>query len=207
MSYVKICGVCCERDVELVVEAGASAIGFNLWPSSPRFVDEALAAKLIAAAGRRVETVVVTVDHPQPHRLRQRLDADWVQLHGDEERSVLMQRGAFKAVGLTHDAELGEIRPFFGERLLVDARDTTLRGGTGRPAPRARAAQLAAQCRLILAGGLDPDNVATAIDEVRPWGVDTASGVESAPGIKDRERLFAFVAAARDGFRRLSTEP
>ena len=80
---------------------------------------------------------------------------------------------------------------------LLDAHDPVRRGGTGRPVPWEQAAAIARTCRLVLAGGLTPDNVAEAIAAVRPYGVDVSSGVETAPGVKDPDKLARFVASAR----------
>ncbi|MEL6338414.1 MAG: phosphoribosylanthranilate isomerase [Myxococcota bacterium] len=199
MSYIKICGVRSTTDLEWVIEAGASAVGLNVWPSSPRALPENEAAVLIAQARGRIETVLVVVDHPEPERLRVRLGADWVQLHGDEAPGTVGAR-SYKAVGVADKADLKRALSFPGERLLVDAKDPIRRGGTGRRVNASIVDAIAQKRPMILAGGLRPENVAEAIAEVKPWGVDTASGVERSPGIKDQEKVRAFVRAAREAF-------
>ncbi len=200
MSFIKICGVTRQEDLDAVIAAGATAVGFNLWPRSPRAVAEARARELCERARGRIETVLVVVDHPGPDALRMRVGADWLQLHGDEPPEAVGDR-AFKAIGLAGRTDVARASAFPGDRILVDARDPTLRGGTGREAPRELARTLARRRRTILAGGLGPENVASAIAAVSPWGVDTASGVEFAPGVKDPDRIAAFVNAAREAFQ------
>ncbi|MEM6733086.1 MAG: phosphoribosylanthranilate isomerase [Myxococcota bacterium] len=199
MSFVKVCGITRLSDLEAVIDAGADAVGINIWPGSPRSVGESDAAELVRAARGRIETVLVVVDHSQPHRLREQIGADWVQLHGDEP-SELVSGASFKAIGIAGEADVALALGMPGERLLVDARDPVRRGGTGERAPTALAREIAAARRTILAGGLRPDNVEEAIRAVRPWGVDTASGVESAPGEKDRRAVETFVRAAKHAF-------
>lgn len=199
MSYVKVCGVTRPDDLEVVIAAGASAVGFNIWPGSPRHVDEDRARELCAQATGRIETVLVVVDHRAPEDVRAAVGADWVQLHGDEPPAALDSR-SFKALGLGGPEDFGLARRYPGGRLLVDARDPVRRGGTGHRARWDLAAELAGERRLVLAGGLTPKNVAEAVRTVRPWGVDTASGVEIRPGVKDPEAVRAFVAGAMSAF-------
>lgn len=200
MSFIKICGITREEDLEAVVASGATAVGLNLWPRSPRAIDETRARRLCELARGRVETVLVVVDHPDPYGLRQRVGADWIQLHGDEGPEAVAP-GAFKAIGLAESGDVLRARAFPGDRILVDAQNRELRGGTGRTPPQALAREVARTRRTILAGGLRPENVAEAIARVGPWGVDTASGVEVAPGIKDREKIESFVIAAQAAFQ------
>lgn len=199
MSYIKICGITRAEDLEQVIAAGASAVGFNLWPASPRCIDEKAARTLCELARGRIETVLVVVDHRDVVGLRDRVGADWVQLHGDEAPESVVD-GSFKALGLGREQDLAAARRFFGSRLLVDARDPVRRGGTGHRARWDLAATLAAERRLILAGGLKPSNVAEAVRTVSPWGVDTASGVEIRPGVKDPDAVRAFVRGAMSAF-------
>jgi phosphoribosylanthranilate isomerase len=125
---------------------------------------------------------------------------DVVQLHGDESPADYTEVGAalLKAVALDTDHQI-EAAAVWPEDVhaLIDAADTVRRGGTGRQANWARAGQLAQRRPVVLAGGLDAANVADAVSAVRPWAVDVSSGVESAPGVKDRVRLVEFVAAVR----------
>jgi phosphoribosylanthranilate isomerase len=148
-----------------------------------------------------LEQVVRTLDY---------CGLDLAQLHGEETPELLaaLPGRAFKALRPRDAAEaanqaatFARFGPAGGPDLLVDAYHPTLRGGVGQTSDWSLAASLAAQHHLLLAGGLTPDNVAQAIAQVQPWGVDVASGVEAVPGRKDHDRVRAFIAAARDGKR------
>jgi phosphoribosylanthranilate isomerase len=202
MRYVKICGVTCEEDVEVVCAAGASAVGINLVAESPRCVEPARARALILAVAGRVETVAVVRAAPagELRRLREALAVDWLQVH-DELGSALPRElsACFCAVRIGDAADVEVARDVPGERLLVDAKVTGALGGTGRTFDWSLVAGLARSRRLVLAGGLHPGNVSEAVAVVAPWGVDVASGVERAgePRRKDADRVTAFVRAAR----------
>lgn len=133
-------------------------------------------------------------------------DLDLAQLHGEEPPELLaaLPGRAYRALRPQSEGEaaqqaaaFGRFGPAYGPRLLVDAWHPSLRGGSGQTGDWALAAGLAAQYPLLLAGGLTPDNVAAAISQVHPWGVDVAGGVEAAPGRKDHARLRAFINAVR----------
>lgn len=204
--FVKICGITRIEDADAAVEAGANAVGFVFWPKSPRFVDPFRARAIAAALPPFVTAVGLFVNQPAEYvngvASLVRLGA--VQLHGDEtpQDGARIQRPIIKACGLTAEdaAEGGNHQPSAAAAvtlwprsvtLLLDAHDPDKRGGTGRTIDWNGAARIAASRRTILAGGLTPDNVADAIARVRPFGVDVSSGVERAPGIKDRAKLRA----------------
>jgi phosphoribosylanthranilate isomerase len=199
--YVKICGVTRVEDAEACVRAGADAVGLNLVPGSPRCLERAAARRLADALRGRVEVIAVTADLDEAalRALWRELGCDRLQLHGHEPPALVeaLAPMAFKAVRIGDDADVGAAAAFGGAPLLVDARHGAMLGGTGRRVDVTLVAPLARRRQVLLAGGLTPDNVAEAIAAVRPWGVDTASGVEAAPGIKDASRIGAFVAAAR----------
>lgn len=202
--YVKICGITRLEDALLCVEAGASAIGLNFVPTSKRRVDESVARAIVEAVTGKIETVGVVADLPAAEMLRLRAEVglDWLQLHGNEPEAVLVEMlpRAFKAVriGDAEEARLAEALP--GDRLLADAKaEGGELGGTGAHLDWFLVRRLAEDRVLILAGGLTPATVAQAVQLVRPWGVDVASGVESAPGIKDPDKVRAFIEAARGG--------
>ena len=195
---VKICGITRLEDAEAAVALGAGALGFVFWPKSPRYVDPERARAIVAALPPFIATVGVFVD--QPPRLvngvAARVGLSAVQLHGDEPVDVLeaIDRPVVKALGLsqsmrTEDAEAWPARV----RLLIDAHDPDRRGGTGQTVDWDRAAAIARRRPVLLAGGLQADNVAGAIRTVRPFGIDVSSGVESSPGVKDHARLRALV--------------
>jgi phosphoribosylanthranilate isomerase len=202
--WLKICGVTCVEDALLAQEQGADAIGLNFVPWSKRRIDEATAQQIADAVRGLVELVAVVADEP-PERLLElsaSVGFDWLQLHGNESPSdVSRWPRAFKAVGIESAADVARAASFPGERLLLDAKSQGL-GGSGIRFDWSLARGLAASRRLILAGGLDPDNVIEAIRSVRPWGLDVASGVERAGDArrKDPERVARFIAEARAGY-------
>lgn len=206
-GWVKVCGVTTAGDAAMVAKAGADAIGFNLWPRSPRYVTLETAGRLAALVRGRLEVVLVTVDLDPAdlRRARAAVEPDWLQLHGHEPDAVVeaLQPRVFRALGLAGEGDVATALRVPGERVLVDARDDRLRGGTGRTAPWQLAGRVCAARPTVLAGGLGPENVAEAIRTCRPFGVDAASRLEIEPGIKDAERVRRYVAAARAAFDEL----
>jgi phosphoribosylanthranilate isomerase len=204
---VKICGITRLEDAEAAVEAGAGAIGFIFWPSSPRFIDPHRARTIAAALPPFVTAVGVFVNQPLAYvkGVASLVALGAVQLHGDEtpEYAAAVSRPVMKAVSVGRDqARVWPSRV----RLLLDVHDPLARGGTGRTIDWAAAADLSARREVLLAGGLTPDNVADAVARVRPFGIDVSSGVERAPGIKDHERLRALFEAVHDSGH-LTTRP
>lgn len=206
--WVKICGITTVADAELAVAAGADAIGINLWPGSPRCVDEATAARIAAAVRGQVLRVSVTVDVPVPElrALWSRLQLDWLQLHGHEPDAWVADLApyAYRAVGLGDAADVARALAVPGDWVLVDARDAVRLGGTGHTPPEALAAQVCQRRRTLLAGGLGPENVARAVTRLRPAGVDATSRLEAALGRKDPHKVRDFVQAARAAFNQIS---
>jgi phosphoribosylanthranilate isomerase len=196
MTAVKICGVTRLDDAEAASTAGADFVGFVLWATSPRAATIDRVREIVAKLPGGVTPVGVFVD-PALDDLKAAEDAGlrMAQIHGAppaELRGVSIP--IMRAVHLSTDG----IEPNVPDELvLLDAHDPERHGGTGRTIDWRRASLIARRRRIILAGGLTPANVRRAIEEVRPYGVDVASGVESAPGIKDHELLRAFIAAVR----------
>lgn len=204
--WIKICGITTTEDAERVVLAGADAIGVNLVPSSKRYVDEATVRRVIAAVGGRVEVIAVVANAAPPElfALRERLGLDALQLHGSEPPALLAQLlpNAYQAVRIATADDVTAARAYGGERLLVDAKVQGELGGTGRTFDWALVRDLARDRSLIVAGGLTPENVGSAVLAVKPYGVDTASGVEGAdPRRKDPAKITRFVDAARAAAR------
>lgn len=203
MTKVKICGIRFFDDGLNAIAAGADYLGFNFYAKSLRFVEPEVCKKIIAllrAQFPQVKYVGVFVNSETDYikEIKQFCGLDLLQLHGDETPETLLQLGscAYKAFrGIPEHLEefIQIVEPAF----LLDAASNTAYGGTGRQADWFMAARLAEQHNLFLAGGLTAENVAEAIRQVRPWGVDAASGVESAPGIKDAAKMKAFVHAVR----------
>lgn len=193
MTFVKFCGMTRAADVARACELGVSAVGFVLWPKSPRFVPNDRLTALVRGLPADVTAVGVLVD-PSADDLAQALDAGVhvVQVHGTMQAAARVE--TWIAAHLETDMS---VIPE-GHTVVLDAHDPVRHGGTGRTIDWRRAATVAARRRVLLAGGLTPENVGTAIREVRPYGVDVASGIEEAPGIKSARAMEAFVAAVRE---------
>ena len=201
--FIKICGITRREDALAAVECGASAVGFVFWSESPRYIDPERAREIVEALPARVTTVGVFVNQSAAdvNAIADRVRLGAVQLHGDEDpgfaaemtRPVIKAINAIEAVRLDAAAVNGWPEQV---TLLVDADDAVLHGGTGKVANWPAAAGLARKRRVLLAGGLTPENVGQAIAEVQPFGLDVSSGVESAPGVKDHQRLKALFEAA-----------
>ena len=200
MTEIKVCGLTRPADADRCAELGVDVIGLNFWPGTPRCIDIDRARAILERWPKAA--VAVFVD-PAPERVAEVREATgirWVQLHGEESPSFLasLQPHAYKAVGVADASDIARARRFGGEHLLLDARVAgAMPGGTGQGFDWALAEAVARERRLTLAGGLNPENVGDAIVRVRPFRVDVASGVESAPGLKSAARLEAFVAAVR----------
>jgi phosphoribosylanthranilate isomerase len=192
--FVKICGITRLEDALAAVDAGANAIGFVFWPKSPRFVDPYRARAIAASLPPLVATVGVFVNQPADYvnGVASLVGLSAVQLHGDETAAFAagIRRPVLKAIALGNGTDLAAPDEWPARfTLLLDVNDPDQRGGTGRTIDWARAAVVAAARRVVLAGGLTPENVGGAIDVVRPFGIDVSSGVEARPGVKDHGRL------------------
>ncbi|MET0342705.1 MAG: phosphoribosylanthranilate isomerase [Polyangiales bacterium] len=201
MVRVKVCGVTSLDDARACVEAGVDAIGLNFWAKSVRRCDERVARAIVDAYGGTTLMVGVFVDESELEiaRIRAEVGVACVQLHGDEPPE-LVQRflpHAYKALRVQDASVVEHARRFPGEYVLLDAYVKGMPGGTGATFDWKIARSIASERKLTLAGGLTADNVAEAVRAVRPYCVDTASGVESAPGVKDADMVRAFVQNAR----------
>ena len=201
MVEVKICGLTTVNDAVRCTEAGADALGLNFWPGSPRHVDVPTARAIVEACGDQATMVGVFVDFTldQVREILQETGTQWAQLHGDETPGLVAELlpHAYKAIGVKDGSAIELAREFPGEHLLLDASVPGMPGGTGRTFDWAIAASVAKERKLTLAGGLTPDNVADAVRAVRPFRVDVASGVESAPGRKAPDLVKRFIEAAK----------
>ena len=200
---VKVCGVTTAEQAVACVDLGADAIGVNFVSSSPRRVDEERARAIVEAVGARALVVAVVADMSLDalRGLVARTGVGCLQLCGDEpaEQLAALLPHAFKSVRVATASDVAAAEAMPGSYLLVDAKVPGSLGGTGHTFDWELVVGLARRRKLVLAGGLTPDNVAAAVTRVRPWCVDVASGVESAPGVKDLERVRAFLDAARGG--------
>ena len=201
MTRIKICGVTSDDQARACVEAGADAIGINFVASSARRVDEQAARAIVRAVQARALVVGVVANQTVEamRALRERVGVGCLQLHGDEGSKdvVDLLPHAYKAVRVADEADVSQADAMPGEYVMVDAKVGGALGGTGRAFDWGLVVGLAQRRKLVLAGGLTAENVASAIRQVRPWCVDVASGVESSPGVKDMARVVAFVEAVR----------
>lgn len=189
---VKICGLTRADALDAAVGAGADAIGFVFHPSSPRNLSPKRAAALAGRLPRGVLAVAVT-HHPEPEDVLRVLEAfrpDAWQTDAEDFIRLRLPRGIARWPVLRRLPANPRTIP---ARVMFDAAQS----GRGRLARWGDAKLIAGRRELILGGGLDADNVARAIEAVGPFGVDVSSGVESSPGVKDRARIRAFIAAAR----------
>ena len=201
-TKVKICGVTTVADALAAAEAGADLIGLNFYAGSPRHVPPVVAAEIARALPPFVLRVGVFVNPPVELVLRAIGDAglNLLQFHGDETSEFCTQFGVMsvKAVRVRDAESLSTLANFSTDAWLLDAYSAAGLGGTGEKFnwDLAIAAQKFGK-PIFLAGGLTPENVAAAVRRVRPFAVDVASGVESAPGKKDAAKMRAFIAAVR----------
>lgn len=224
MTIVKICGMRRLVDVQAAAAAGADIVGFTFWPGTKRYITPEEAADVIAAfraeEGPRplVSGLFVNADPAMIAATVARCGLDLVQLSGDEGAAAVERLGMpllmtvrvlpgedvdalRERLHMLHHAARSLPPGPLGQSLtpLLDAHVPGQYGGTGQMGDWTVAAALATDERIMLAGGLSPENVANAVRTVQPWGVDVASGVEAAgqPGIKDAARIHAFICAAR----------
>jgi phosphoribosylanthranilate isomerase len=206
VTRIKICGVTSAEQARACVEAGADSVGVNFVASSVRRVDVETATAIVRAIGSTalVVGVVAGMTVAAMRALRDATGVGCLQLHGDETADdvAALLPHAYKAIRVASAADVAVARAMPGDYVLVDAKVEGSLGGTGHALDWSLVAGLAATRRLVLAGGLTPTNVAQAIEAVRPWCVDVASGVESAPGVKDLTKVRAFVEAVRSASAR-----
>ena len=205
MTLVKICGITNLEDALDAIAAGADALGFNFYKPSPRYITPQSARDIITQLPNSVLKVGVFVNEVSPAAVQKIANESGItalQLHGDESPDycrALSSRSVIKTfpVSSTFDTQL--LGHYEVDAIMLDTKHNTLRGGTGRAFDWSIARQVSHIIpKLYLAGGLSPENVAEAIECVRPYAVDACSSLEAAPGKKDHERMRAFVAAVRN---------
>jgi phosphoribosylanthranilate isomerase len=198
---VKICGVTRAEDARAAADAGADAIGINFWPGSKRFVALGDASRIAAVVPSRVLVVGVFVDAERAviERAIREVPLGAIQLHGGESPDACAgwDVPVIKAIAAREGVALAELAASYPvDYVLLDADSRGRHGGTGESFPLERAVDVAPG-RLFLAGGLRPETVAAAVRRVRPYAVDVASGVESAPGVKDRAKVEELIRNAK----------
>lgn len=220
MTKIKICGITNLSDAIAAAEAGAELLGFNFYPKSPRYITPAACREVTSVLRQKYPRltlvgVFVNSSVAEIRAILANCHLHLAQLHGDETPDMLPELGnsAFKAIRLSapqsnqspaHSLDpFTSIYPFLQSApasatqpaLLVDAAVQGMYGGSGMVTDWSAAAELSKQIPLLLAGGLTPENVAAAVRQVHPWGVDVASGVEISPGKKDPVRMKKFIDA------------
>jgi phosphoribosylanthranilate isomerase len=203
---VKVCGVSTPQIAELAVESGADWIGLVFEPRSPRHVDETAAEAVMEAVGGRADLVGVLAsgDAELCNQLASRFRLSAVQVHGDVPLSMLVDCTVpvIRGVNVATEQEAYTLEWPPSGIVLMDAAPEAgaLPGGTGRRLPLEWAANAALHRRIVLAGGITPDNVTDTIARVRPHGVDASSGLESSPGVKEPDLVRSYVRTARAAF-------
>jgi phosphoribosylanthranilate isomerase len=204
MTQIKICGIKTIQDALAVIDAGADLLGFNFYPKSPRYVEVGMCRNIMSVVrqngGVKCVGVFVNASVDEILATMDTLGLSLAQLHGDETPEMMkaLDGKAFKAFRGVMDVETDKRMIADGvPAFLVDAAVKGVYGGSGVTTDWSGAAELAKKYPLLLAGGLTADNVTDAVRQVKPWGVDVASGVESAPGEKDPVKMKAFVQAVK----------
>ena len=204
---VKICGITRAAQAAAIIDLGADALGLNFWDKSKRYIAPASAAAWAPSLRQRAALVAVLVN-PSPALLAEVIElgvVDVLQLHGDETpedvaRVQALGLPVIKALQVRDHGSLAAIGDYPCETMLLDAYNPGLYGGEGKAFPwelATEAQRRFPQKHFILAGGLTPENVGTAVSQVHPAGVDVASGVESSPGIKDLDMVRRFIEGAK----------
>jgi phosphoribosylanthranilate isomerase len=200
---VKVCGITSYEDAVLALEQGVDALGFNFFPRSPRYINPADARRII----RRLPPFFIAVglfvnaSKEEAEEIAHAAGVQIIQLHGNENPEYCRQLSKWPLIKVVRigDAPIEEnLSEYVVQAFLLDSRDDTLFGGTGKSFDWNLAAAIGRIRPIIVAGGLRPDNVGEAIRVVRPYGVDVCSGVESAPGKKDAGKLIEFMNEVRN---------
>jgi phosphoribosylanthranilate isomerase len=193
---LKICGITNQADATAAIQSGATAVGFNFYPRSPRYIAPAQAAAIASPAGVRRVGVFVNENRDRVQEIARAARLDVAQLHGDETPADYpAPLAVWKALRVDAGFDLARFQDNPAEALLLDGPAAGLYGGSGQSFDWHLVRQ--ARRKIVLAGGLDASNVAAAIELVRPWGVDSCSRIESAPGKKDHKKMNEFLMAAK----------
>ena len=197
---LKICGITNREDAAAAIDAGATAIGFNFYPGSPRYLAPEQAAAIESPAGVRRVGVFVNETRARVEEIACIAALDVAQLHGEETADYYPQTIAvWKAARVTAEFSFALYRDAPAEALLLDGPAGELYGGSGQAFDWRRAVE--SPKAIIVAGGLDASNVARAVELAHPWGVDACSRIESEPGKKDHRKMREFLRAAEAALR------
>lgn len=206
MIQIKLCGMTRPEDALAAEAAGANAVGFIFAPS-PRQITAEQARRISKELGPFISRVGVFVNATRDEiaAVLDQVDLDVLQLHGSEtpeqvEALLPLGRRVIKSIRVKDAESLARLDEYPVDTFLLDSYVPGVPGGTGHIFDWSLATEIARKRRIILAGGLTPDNVAEAIKVVQPFGVDTSSGVEESPGVKDHEKMQQFIARARSSY-------
>ena len=195
---IKICGLTKSDQALSCFEMGAEFIGLNCWRGSSRYIVPEIISEIVSELPESAKTVGVFVNEsPESiNNMMKKTGMDWVQLHGDEtfETCEKLEFPWFKAFRLSANFKMSLIKQYEQETFLVDAYSKFHFGGSGEKIDIDIAIKASGLGKMILAGGLTPDNVEEAVEKVKPWAVDVCSGVESKPGIKDMQLVEKFIS-------------
>lgn len=198
---VKICGLTRLEDAITAAEAGADFAGFILYEKSPRYIAPQEIRRICRHIAGSIKPVGVFVNSSRDFVLKviEECDLYAVQFHGDENIAdyLPLPALAWKAVRIGPSSKTLPPDAAMAERLVIDTFSAGLYGGTGITVDLGAAAEAAGSSRIMLGGGMTPDNVAAAVARIRPYGVDVSSGVEKKPGVKDPAKIRKFIQAAR----------
>jgi len=194
---IKICGLTNLDQALACVELGADWLGFNCWHGSPRYVNPSKIFEIISHLPKTVTTVGVFVNERpfSVDKIMDRTGLDVAQLHGDETPEYIkkIKSSWIKAFRFKPEFKTEDVKFFGQETFLLDAYSKNNYGGSGKTLDWNEASKFSRLGKLILAGGLNPENISEAVNKVNPWGVDVCSGVEKEPGIKDMKKVSDFV--------------
>ena len=200
---VKVCGMTSLKDALVAVEGGADAVGFIFYKKSPRSVTMKTVREIVLELPPFVDTVGVFVDETaeQINKIADYCNLDIIQLHGDESPTFCkkIRRKVIKAFRIKDMQSVKKLSSFQVSGFLLDTFSDNLHGGTGKVFDWNLALPAKKFGPVIMAGGLTPNNVQQAVRQIRPYGVDVCSGVESEPGIKDHKKVRAFLNNAKAG--------
>lgn len=202
MTKIKICGITNLEDAIMAVELGADALGFIFTPKSQRFITADRAEKIISQLPPFIKTVGVFVNQPAEEikKILKRSKFDLVQLHGNESSTFCnnFNQKILKAIHVKNKNDLFKMTEYKVSAFVLDTKVEGMFGGTGKTFNWDIAIEAKKLGPVILSGGLSPNNVAEAVEKVKPYAVDVATGVEVQPGIKDPDKLSMFIKAVRN---------
>ena len=206
LEIIKVCGITNVEDAQFAADNGATALGMIFYAGSPRYVDAETATRISGAVPKDVARVGVFVNEAPEQVLEIAAQAglDVAQLHGDESPEVcaaVSPLRVWKVFRVGEDFEAAEAAAFGCEAFFLDTAGDGLYGGTGQTFPWQRAAEVKSYGRVVVAGGLDADNVGQAIRLVQPFGVDASSKLERSPGVKDHDKVRRYLEAAKEAAR------